>query len=52
MDYKFTYKLMIDGKITIPAKTKQEADAIFNTMSVEDLIKHNAAYHFEKKSSN
>jgi len=50
MDFTFNYKLIIENKITIQANTEQEADAIFNTMSLNELLKINKPkYKFEKK---
>jgi hypothetical protein len=50
MDFTFNYKLTIENKITIQANTKQEADAVFNTMSLNELLKINKPkVKFEKK---
>ena len=49
MDFTFNYKLTIENKITIQANTKQKADAIFNTMSLDELLKLNKPkFKFEK----
>jgi hypothetical protein len=50
MDFTFNYKLTIENKITIQANKKHEADAVFNTMSLDELLKINKPkFKFEKK---
>ena len=49
MDFTFNYKLIIENKIIIQANSKQKADAIFNTMSLDELLKINKPkFKFEK----